>query len=121
MPIFSLSPGRIAAVEAVKGMVGFRPPPEVHRARTGGAAYPDWGAEAVTEEEVRLYEELMERQGEPLPEGWLGDVRPRREDPREWEAGEGVTWRQRKAPKATIEQLGGPYRQPQSRWADPLN
>ena len=130
MPIFSLAPDRIAAVEAVNGMVGFRPPPEVLRARTGDAAYPDWGAAAVTEEEVRLYEADRKRRGLPLPEGWLGHVRPRREAPREWEeapevdVGDGVTWRgerPRKTPKPTIEELGGPRRQPQGRWADVLN
>jgi hypothetical protein len=130
MPTYSLSPYRMAAVRDAQGMVGFRPPPEVHRARQGDAAYPDWGAAPITAEEVRLFEEYHERNGIPLPENWLGGVQPRREVPREWEeqpvvdVGGGVTWRgkrKRKVRQRTIEQLGGPYRQPQSRWAEVLD
>lgn len=86
MPVYSLTPDREAAVEAVQGMVGFRPGPEVLRARTGGAAYPDWGAEAITSEERRLYLENLRRLGLPAPD-WAdmtADVNPGKGPARAW-------------------------------------
>ena len=88
MPMYSLPPDRKAAVEAVEGMVGFRPAPEMLRSRLGDVSYPDWGADPITKEERRLYLSELDRLGEPLPE-WAertADVRPRREKPRSWEA-----------------------------------
>ena len=126
MPTFSLAPDRMAAVRDAQGMEGFRPPPEVLRARQGDAAYPDWGAAPITAEEVRLFEEYHERKGIPLPGNWLGGVQPRREVPREWEeqpvvdVGGGVTWRGKRKRKRTIEELGGPRLETPSRWAEVL-
>ena len=87
MPQYSLSPAREQAVRDVEGMVGFRPGPGVLRARQGDAAYPSWGAEAITAEERRLYLAKRDRLGLKPPE-WAertADVKPRREKPRTWE------------------------------------